>query len=99
MTNETRYIKQWFMEKNKIRRHSMIRPEMIVRETAKAVLIDFSDYGPKDEMWIPKSCTMSAEEYAKTTPTTGNNRRYDPVKEAIEEIMAAKATKTQGEAK
>ena len=56
------YIKKWFMAKNNINELRVITPEMIVRETEKAILVNF-DLDGKREMWIPKSCTMTADEY------------------------------------
>lgn len=81
-------VKQWFIDKNFTpdeRYIASVSDLLIVKETEKAVLIQFySDFG-KFNKWVPKSCLMSKEDFQKekerfekmVTAFDEGKRKYD----------------------
>lgn len=75
-------VKQWFIDKNFTqdeRYVASVSDLSIIRETEKAVLIQFySDFG-KFNKWVPKSCLMTEEDFRE------EKARFDKWVDAFDE--------------
>lgn len=89
------YIKEWFFNKiqNEHRNiHFLYDEVQIVKETEKAymVCIDYTtvngEYESCKSVWVPKSCTMTKEEYEATL--IEEKKRFEEGKAAYEKLIA-----------
>lgn len=94
-------VKQWFINKNftqEERYVASVSDLTIIRETEKAVLIEFySDFG-KLNKWIPKSCLMTEEDFRKEEERQEKRvKRFEEGQRKYNELIEfAKENKVKG---
>lgn len=89
------YIKEWFFNKLKSEHrnlHFFYGPARINKETEKAfqVFVEYTtidgEYEGEKLVWVPKSCTMTREEYLKEEAEA--EKRFEDGKAAYDNLVA-----------